>query len=203
MTLVSANIWVPPCEYGDVDIYWPNYEENNMYYKCIGQHQYTIISCPHDMLFSYVYQECITKEEWFPNPQPSRLPLSEPLSSNVMTLAPPRPTSKFELPTPKIQKHLLTTTTKKAPTINIKPTPGKPTPAKPKPQGPPVALEVDTTLKPLTTRKQPSRPAPPTPKPKNEVPMPPGPPPGPPEDIEPPSGKLPVPPSVGRPVPQP
>lgn len=152
------------------------------------------------MFFSYVYQECITEEEWFPNPPLSILPLSGP-PANVMTLAPTRPTSKFELPTPKIQKHPLIPTTKKPTTISSKPTPGKPTPAKPKPQEPKTTLKPDNALKPATTRKQPSRPAPPTPKPKNEVPMPPVPPP---EDIlEPPSDKLPVPPSVGRPVPQP
>lgn len=201
MTFVSADIWSPPCEYGDLDVLWPNYQETSNYYKCFAVHQYATISCPSSMLFSYVFQECISEELWFPSPPLSQLPLSKPQPTTpYVTPTPNRPTSKVELPTPKTPKHPLTTTrkpvTKDAEDTTIKVTPGKP---KPKPK---------TTVNPeqpeeITTRKQPNRPAPGTPKPKGDVPQPPGPPPG--EDKPKPGneGERVTPPTKVKPPPQP
>lgn len=193
VTLASADIWSPPCEHGDIGVLWPNYQHNSMYYKCLAVHQYTSITCPTDMLFSYVFQECVGKENWFPNPQLSELPLSKPDPANV-TPAPAKATTKsrVELPVPKTPQHPLTTTTKRQPPVTSRPTPA----TQPRPDGPPTPPK---PIDPIT--KKPSRPAPPTPKPKNDVPMPPVPPPE--ETIQPPSNILPAPPSVGRPVPQP
>ncbi|CAD6994242.1 unnamed protein product [Ceratitis capitata] len=57
---------LPKCDLQDIQIKWPNYEDQTSYYRCIAENSARLLSCPSGKVFVYVYQECRSCEDYIP-----------------------------------------------------------------------------------------------------------------------------------------